>query len=341
MPWSGSGVYTRAYGSWTSDASNNLPISATKFDLEDNDFAAGIQNCLTIDGQNKPNATLTWAQTLALTKGTNSTVFSMARTGGSNNPSLSFNVSDAANSVTGLLATGNAAFVFTPTAYTFGNAVDDPTYTFAGPGPITLGGATTNSTASLNIANAGGSAHLSLTDSAAGTNAKIWDLFADSSGILHGRLANDANNSTTDWLAVTRTGFASANVAFPNSVVQIWDNATSPALFNAGYMDAPQNQLAANYGLLLSDRGKSLFHNSVSAHTFTIPANASISFPLGTMIVITNVVGGGNLTIAITSDVLTWANNGSTGSRTLGAGGICVIYKQSPTGWLITGPGLS
>lgn len=55
MPWSG-GVYTRGYPSWTNDANNNLPISATKFDTEDNDFAAGLNNCATVDGLNKMQA---------------------------------------------------------------------------------------------------------------------------------------------------------------------------------------------------------------------------------------------------------------------------------------------
>lgn len=59
MPWS-SGIYTRGYPSWTGDANNNLPISATKFDLEDNDFAAGLNNCMTIDGLNRPAATMNW-----------------------------------------------------------------------------------------------------------------------------------------------------------------------------------------------------------------------------------------------------------------------------------------
>lgn len=57
MPWN-SGVYTRGYASWSNDANNNLPISSTKFDLEDNDFAAGLNNCVTIDGLNQPNATI-------------------------------------------------------------------------------------------------------------------------------------------------------------------------------------------------------------------------------------------------------------------------------------------
>jgi hypothetical protein len=90
MSWNGSGVYSRGYASWTNDATNNLPISATKFDTEDNDFAAGINNCLTKDGQNSPTAALTWtianASPLNLLRQTDGVTFSVGRSGGSNNP---------------------------------------------------------------------------------------------------------------------------------------------------------------------------------------------------------------------------------------------------------------
>lgn len=98
MPWS-NGVYTRGYPSWTNDAANNLPISATKFDTEDNDFAAGLNNCLTKDGLSTPSAAMTWgltnAQILALTRGSDGVVFSGGRTGGGNNPTLQISLADA------------------------------------------------------------------------------------------------------------------------------------------------------------------------------------------------------------------------------------------------------
>lgn len=97
MPWT-NGVYTRGYASWAADAASNLPISATKFDTEDNDFATGLNNCLTKDGLNPPSGGMTWglssAQVLALTRGSDGAVFSVARTGGTNNPSISFTVTD-------------------------------------------------------------------------------------------------------------------------------------------------------------------------------------------------------------------------------------------------------
>jgi hypothetical protein len=97
MPWA-AGVYTRGYPSWSADAASNLPISATKFDTEDNDFAAGLNNCLTKDGLNTPSSPLSWSlsngQILQLTRGSDGAVFGIARTGGSNNPSFKFNIAD-------------------------------------------------------------------------------------------------------------------------------------------------------------------------------------------------------------------------------------------------------
>jgi hypothetical protein len=98
MPWA-AGVYTRGYPSWSNDAASNLPISATKFDTEDNDFAAGLNNCLTKDGLSIPNAPMTWGlsngQVLNLTRGSDGVVLGIARTGGSNNPALQAIVQDS------------------------------------------------------------------------------------------------------------------------------------------------------------------------------------------------------------------------------------------------------
>ena len=110
MPWA-AGVYTRGYASWANDASMGLPISSAKFDIEDSDFAAGLNNCLTKDGLSVPNTAMTWGlatQVLALTRSTDGAVFSTGRTGGTNNPKFSISVTDA----TGVqLATSFGKFV--------------------------------------------------------------------------------------------------------------------------------------------------------------------------------------------------------------------------------------
>ncbi len=58
--WSG-GTYTKgnnATGGWTGDASLGIGIEAGRHDTQDNDFATGINTCLTKDGQNAATADL-------------------------------------------------------------------------------------------------------------------------------------------------------------------------------------------------------------------------------------------------------------------------------------------
>ena len=60
MGWSG-GTYTKGNagsGGWAGDASLGIGIEASRHDTQDNDFATGINTCLTKDGQNTPTANL-------------------------------------------------------------------------------------------------------------------------------------------------------------------------------------------------------------------------------------------------------------------------------------------
>lgn len=48
--FNGSGTFVRSYN-WQNDASNSVPITASRMDTEDNGFASGLSNCITRDGQ--------------------------------------------------------------------------------------------------------------------------------------------------------------------------------------------------------------------------------------------------------------------------------------------------
>lgn len=56
MGWS-AGTFTRARN-WTADDAGGIEMEAVNFDQEDDNFEAGINNCLTKDGQNTPTADL-------------------------------------------------------------------------------------------------------------------------------------------------------------------------------------------------------------------------------------------------------------------------------------------
>lgn len=128
-----------------------------------------------------------------------------------------------------------------------------------------------------------------------------------------------------------------------NGNLDLSGTVTSPntSASEVGYKGAPQNAQNGDYTLVLTDAGKTIYKASGGAgETITIPANASVAFPVGTIIRIVN-NGGGDLTIAITSDTLSLAGAGTTGSRTLSDHGIAVIEKVSSTEWFISGVGLT
>jgi hypothetical protein len=108
-----------------------------------------------------------------------------------------------------------------------------------------------------------------------------------------------------------------------------------------GYKGVPFNSQSVDYTLVLTDAGKTLLQTG-SSKTFTIPANGSVAFPVGT--VITFIVNAAtSCSIAITTDNLYLAGTalGTSGPRTLAHGGMATAVKFASTAWLISGAGLS
>lgn len=86
-----------------------------------------------------------------------------------------------------------------------------------------------------------------------------------------------------------------------------------------------------------------LLHPSAdtTARTWTIPANGSVAFPVGSRLRFVNQNAAGVLTIAITTDTMRLAGAGTTGSRTLAANGVAEAIKVTSTEWIISGTGLT
>jgi len=117
----------------------------------------------------------------------------------------------------------------------------------------------------------------------------------------------------------------------------------SADLLDENYGEIVQNSKSADYTLVLDDGGKHLLHPSAdtTARTFTIPANASVAYPIGTAITFVNQNAAGVVTIAITSDTMRLAIEGTTGNRTLAANGVVTALKITSTEWIISGSGLT
>lgn len=108
------------------------------------------------------------------------------------------------------------------------------------------------------------------------------------------------------------------------------------------FSNIPQNSQSAAYTLVATDAQKHIYHpaSDANARTFTIPANASVAYPVGTAITFINRTSQ-VVTIAINTDTLTLAGTTTTGSRSLAQNGIATALKDSTTGWLISGAGLT
>ena len=120
-------------------------------------------------------------------------------------------------------------------------------------------------------------------------------------------------------------------------------NCTADGTNPVGAKNVPQNSQSAAYTAVLGDAGKHILHPSAdtTARIFTIPANASVAYPIGTALTFVNQASAGVVTIAITSDTMRLAGAGTTGSRTLAANGIATALKITSTEWIISGTGLT
>lgn len=149
------------------------------------------------------------------------------------------------------------------------------------------------------------------------------------------------------------TSTGTTNVVLSNSptlVTPVLGTPSSGTLSNCtvdgtdavGFRNVPVNSQSAAYTLVLADSGKVILHPSsdANARTFTIPANSSVAYPIGTAITFINMTSQ-VVTIAITTDTMNLSSAGTTGSRSLAQYGSATAIKITSTNWLISGSGLT
>ena len=112
-----------------------------------------------------------------------------------------------------------------------------------------------------------------------------------------------------------------------------------------GFRNTPVNSQSAAYETVLADSGKTILHpvGDDNARTFTIPAESSVNYPIGTVISFVNLQN--TVTIAITTDTMYLVNDGDTGNRTLAEYGMASAMKVASAAgvgtWIISGNGLT
>lgn len=101
-----------------------------------------------------------------------------------------------------------------------------------------------------------------------------------------------------------------------------------------GVLEAPvsTNAQTTSYTLVLTDAGRLIEINSASATTLTIPADASVAFPVGTKIDVLQ-TGAGQVTIAGSG----FTPNATPGLKISAQWGAATLVKRGTNSWVVIG----
>ena len=149
---------------------------------------------------------------------------------------------------------------------------------------------------------------------------------------VNAEIANDAVLLSTNQTVAGNKTFSGTTALASTSTI---DGAI------IGYRDVPVTISNAAKTFALSDAGKAFGKDNGTAYTYTIPANGTVAFPVGTVITVFNNNATSNITVDITTDTLRLAGTTTTGSRIIAPFSLCTLFKVSSTVWLASGAGVS
>ena len=151
------------------------------------------------------------------------------------------------------------------------------------------------------------------------------------------------STATTNWLDTSNYARVYQLTTSASAITATQDHRAGPGGVHGPEMGARVKSVSAAYTTILADANGWLLHPSAdtTARTWTIDANATVAYPLGTELRFINQNAAGTLTIGITTDTMRLSPGGTTGSRTLAANGDAVARKIAATEWIISGTGLT
>ena len=173
-----------------------------------------------------------------------------------------------------------------------------------------------------------GPSNLSVRDS---TNGVEIFLFASSVGGVMGTVTNDPLNILTNNTSAIFID-ASQNVNMPGALT-----ASSLVINDIEHHGSEVVNHSLDYTLVLADAGKVQRQTGISK-TFTIPANSSVPYPIGTLL---EFQGNNTVSLALTTDVLRMAGTSNTGTRTIPVFGVVFARKYQATAWVCWGNNLT
>lgn len=178
-------------------------------------------------------------------------------------------------------------------------------------------------------------------NTAAPTDTKRWGWHVSSAGTYRLLPLLDSGGEGTLAFSITQSGGVPAIAEFSAVDLRVSVSRTNTETNSAGYLGSPVINGNAAYAFPREDSGKTIYHDEAGTRTYTIPANASVAHPIGTMFIISNTGNSGSagtITLAITSDTLRRADGVSgTGSRQIAANQKATIQKVASTIWEISG----
>ncbi len=184
------------------------------------------------------------------------------------------------------------------------------------------------------------------TAAAAGTSTVVTLPNASSTLPIFGQQITFTGPTAARSIALPDASFTVARTDAANTFTGV-QTMTSPAFLTSATMDGvaitPQivpNYQTGDYTAVLSDANKSIVNSGGGTHTWTIPAEGSVNYPVGTTLTFINTFNV-QRSIAITTDTLIWLPTNGTGTRVLASYGMATAYKYDSGVWIITGVGLT
>ena len=242
------GVFTRLY-SYVADAAAGITAQPARFDADLNDMATGLTSCLLRDGTGTPTANIGWGG---------------YRITGLADP---VNPQDAATRNYVMITMVGIYMPLSGGALT--GAITGTSAVFSG--PVTTAGSRVTGTTAFAT---GSGLELLFTGGVSTITSANRDLATIVPLNVQGLPVNIYAGATL----VSITSATGMNIA--NGILTV-------AGVEVGYKDVPQNPQALAYTLALTDRGQHIYYTGAAA-VLTIPANATVAFPIGAAITIVN-----------------------------------------------------
>jgi hypothetical protein len=320
-------VFLRGDNTWATPAGAGTVTSTSVATA--NGFAGTVAN-----PTSTPAITITTSITAPVLKG-DGTAIAGATTTGSGSTVVLNNGPTLIAPVLGTPASGNAS-----------NMTNIPVNQATGNLPVAnLGGGTAASASTFwrgdnTWATPAGGGNISNTGTPTNGQLGVWTASTVLSGItLGGDCTLSSPNITctkTSGTSLTALATTTPGTGVAAQLASAADGTSASAI---GFRGLPQNTQSTNYTLVLADSGKHIY-GTTGINTWTIPANGTVAFPIGTAVTFIN-LSTNAATIAITTDVLYLGGTGATGSRTLAQFGVATAVKIDATHWIISGPGLT